>query len=211
MCDSFFLDVRFFYKKLIKWLIILFSVAGTFYADSRTGMAAIVFSIIIASFFYVRKRVLKLGIVLLLGLAGFLLILSEPRIPFETQQDRIDRIKGALEIVAQNPFGVGWAEQRLFPHNWPIMVLLTGGVISFTAVVIYHVWLLRLLWKIKKLGLNTVSSLGIVLATITTSSYSEQVFLEAHAILIAMFLYRVFINYTSDLKIYRINKAEKSA
>lgn len=199
-------------KKLIKWLIMLISIAGTFYADSRTGMAAIVFSVVINVLLYVRKKSLRLPIVSFLSIAGLVLIWSEPQVLFESQQGRIDRIMKALLEIAKNPLGVGWAEQAIFPHNWPIMVLLTGGVISFMAVIIYHIWLWRLIWK-KDLGRGLIPSSIIVLATITIASYFEQIFLEAHVILIAMFLFGILINYKEDLtkKELQENKTLKSA
>ena len=102
-------------------------------------------------------------------------------------------MRAAIHIWLNNPFGVPWGTFETFnpylgravsPHNWPAIALLYGGIFSFLAVVVAHIWLLRF-WLINRGVRSRVdrlqATLVLILIAITVSAWFEQVLQSAFA------------------------------
>lgn len=168
--------------------VVIMSVCGfaVIIADSRTGMVAILAAV--AARIYSRS---KTSGMINVSIAFFCLAIAASITVYIPESIWLSvrplSIWAAVRIWTNHPLGVAWgtfAEFNPFlgravsPHNWPAIALLYGGMPSLIAVVLAHIWILRLL-----LLHNSVQSdegrfqaaLVLVLIAITVSAWFEQI------------------------------------
>ncbi len=164
--------------------------AAVFLADSRTGMVSVAV-VLLARAFSIRKLAEKLSLafVHLAAALGTILFFMLPEFVWTLHHGRSERIAKAVEVWMQSPFGVPWGLGGIYPHNWPAMSLLHGGIVSFLVVAGFHFWLLKKYMKFRGARSSQdrlIASALLALIAVCTSSYFEQIFLEAHALMTFM-------------------------
>jgi hypothetical protein len=149
--------------KRVLWrtLAIVLCVVSTYLADSRTGLIALAFGLTVMWLYSGRSvgvRVAAIGALLFAAVTmGTVLLLGDPAILGTIVKTEGARVFGILTVIqnfSRHPMGIGWGQfddlqsQSIYsggasPHNWPMIALLYGGIISFTLVMGFHMSLIR--------------------------------------------------------------------
>jgi len=179
--------------------ILCVCVAAVVIADSRTAMVAILITGCARMLVHFKMQtMIKVVILLCIGLICPFAIYIVPSHVWIDNATRLVSIHEAAKIWSRNPLGVPWGTFEHFnrnplavsPHNWPAIALLYGGVLSFAAVVVAHVWLLHTYISIQHRKKTDKLSLCLlfVLITLTVAAWFEQVLQQASASLIYVFV-----------------------
>jgi hypothetical protein len=173
-------------KKYIRAVIICICGFAVIVADSRTGMGAILVSM--AAKMVSRSKTpgnLNIFFACILIAMAVVTIGYLPESFWDSARPL--SIFAAIRIWSDHPSGVPWGTFDQFniflgrvvsPHNWPAIALLYGGIFSFLAVALAHIWLVRL-WLLHRRAQSSVdrlhAALVLIMLSITVSSWAEQV------------------------------------
>lgn len=205
-------------NKLIRSIVFSICLFSIILADSRTAMVTT--GVLLFARFLTYSRIsMSLSLLLLLFLPFIYIFspLSIVSLLLETDLTRLESLKSSGFLFKSFPFGIPWGTFTSYnpypgavsPHNWPAVSLLYGGVFSFLAVAIFHVYIFKLFFSIKDISRNSgplMPTMIFILIALTCSAWLEQAFQTAFpSLTFIIILATLSHSYSEPLAFTRIN------